>query len=247
MIVPSDESVEARPLQLYPNGSQVQNPMSVVAVSASQTQFKFTLRDYGVTIFIKKNVYHEYNFVLNQYNQDENRIGDIYMCKLKNLCFVRNITCHGCCYWFIFSVSFGTSVPLFIYNLIRFITLINIVNTMKYNRRNVPNVFEKMIYCKTLQKNNCYLEISSSFYTQNIQVLGISYESFALAYSRIANTSGSFTVRVMFYNDKFVDHYTQAPGYVCLDICLTSILLFLSLISAIISIYVSLNTLFQKI
>ena len=124
-------------------------------------KFEFSMKDVGIGVFVKANFYYEYNFFVEQYNEDINRINDKYMKKLKCLIFTTMPWC--CCYplWILFSIVVVFSVPTFIYNLFRFITLINIISTLKENKKNIPDPFQKMIYCKNLNMYNEYFRLTS--------------------------------------------------------------------------------------
>ena len=124
-------------------------------------KFEFSMKNITIRIFVKKNFYYEYNFFAEQYNHDANRVNNKYMKKLKCLIFTTMPCC--CCYplWILFSIVVVFSVPTFIYNLFRFITLINIISTLKENKKNIPDPFQKMIYCKNLNMYNEYFRLTS--------------------------------------------------------------------------------------
>ena len=204
--------------------------------------FEFSMKDITITVFVKENYYYMYNFFVNQYNEDENRIQDKYMKKLNCLFFTTFPCC--CCYvaWIIFSIVVLFSVPTFLYNLFRFLTLIRIIITLKENKINVPNPFQNMIYCKSLVGCNEYYLITTRIYTTELQRLGISLDCFNYVISSIDNSTQTINMRLMFYNDGLLRYYTGAPKAVCFDMCITTTLLLISLISAIATIAGVINT-----
>ena len=207
--------------------------LKIEAIKMMCQHFEFSMEDIGMSVFVKENYYYKYNFFVEQYNEDLNRIQDKYMKKLNCLFFTTMPCC--CCYitWFICSIVVLFSVPTFIYNLFRFITLINIISTLKENKINVPNPFQNMIYCNSLVKINDYYKITTRIYTAELEKLGISLDCFNYVISSFDNSSQTIDMDLMFYSDRFVRHYTRAPKAVCFDMCITTTLLLISLISAI--------------
>ena len=186
------------------------------------------MKDVGISVFVKKNFYYKYNHFVKQYNSKTNRIDEKYMKNLECLIF----TTLPCCYcyplWILFSIGIISSVPAFIYNLLRFITLIKIISTLKENKRNFPDPFQKMIYCKTLHGKNKYYRFTTKVYSNEIQQLGINIDCFNYVTRRIDESLMILGFELMFYNDTFVNYYTKAPKAVCFDMCITTTLLILS-------------------
>ena len=191
------------------------------------------MREVGIKSYVSQNFYKEYNYFVEQYNEDQNRIGENYMTKLKCLVFT-TMPC-ACCYcvWAGLSVGFGISVLTFFYNFFRFMTLIGIVYNLIVNKNKVPNPFKRMIYCKGLKNANAYYRITTDIYDHKIQELGVSIDSFHFALSQVQSSTQSLILDVMFYRDEFMDYYSLAPRVVCFDLCVTSTLLFFNTFCAI--------------
>jgi hypothetical protein len=206
---------------------------SIIAASVHSSQIGFVLKDISIAAFVKSNFYHEYNFFIEQYNNDINRVDDIYLKPLKLSIFTGLPSCGICSCWYFLSVCLFLSIPTFFYNLIRLILIIRCAYEVSKNNQVLKNPFQKMIYCKDLKKFNAYYEISSNQYTQDLFALGVSQENF---YALFAQYSSSYSrlgsIGIMFYTEAFANFYNHAPRKICFDIFLTSIFLFLSLIFA---------------
>ena len=187
--------------------------------------------EFSISVFVKENFYYLYNFFVQQYNEDVNRVDDKYMKKLKCLIFTTLPDWRYYVCWILCSIFPMVSVAAFIYNLLRFLTLIKIILTLKENKANIHNPFKKMIYCKTLLSANEYYFITTKIYTQEIQQLGVTIDCFNYVVNSFDESVITLGFKLMFYNDQFVRHYTRAPKAVCFDMCLTSTLLIISFIS----------------
>ena len=215
--------------------------LKIEAIKVISQQFEFSLKNNGISVFVKENYYYKYNFFVKQYNNKANRIENKYMKKLNCLFFTTMPCC--CCYiaWIIFSIVVYLSVPTFFYNLFRFLTLIRIIITLKENKINVPYPFQNMIYCQSLVGFNEYYILTTRIYTTELQRLGVDLDCFNYLISLIDNSSQTINMHIMFYNDRFVRHYTGAPKAVCCDMCITTVLLLISLISAVVSVIIVIN------
>ena len=212
--------------------------LEIKAAKLVSQELEFSMKDVGISTFVKENYYYEYNFFVEQYNNDVNRIRNKYMKKLNWLMFT-TMPCSSCYFiWIFCSLIVMFSVPTFIYNLIRFITLINIINTLKENKKNVPNPLENMIYCKGLVSVNEYYLITTRIYTTELKKLGISIDCFNYVISSVDNSSHAINLHLMFYRDQFAKFFTNPPKAVCFDMCITTTLLLISLISTILSIVI---------
>lgn len=169
------------------NYSHSEYDKSVQALSATARHFEFSMREVGIKSYVSQNFYEKYNYFVEQYNEDQNRI----MTKL--ICLVFKTMPCACCYcvWAGLSVGFGISVLTFFYNFFRFMTLIGIVYNLIVNKNKVPNPFKRMIYCKGLKDANAYYRITTDIYDHKIQELGVSIDSFHFALSQVQSSTQS--------------------------------------------------------
>lgn len=221
--------------QVYPTSQN----SHITSGRAVQAQAGLNIRDAGVSVTIANDKYIEYNFFVKQYNNDANRIGNVYMLPIPVSRTTRSFSCSGYICLILCAILLYLSIPTFVYLCFRFTYLIIIYRKVKRNKQFVPDPFKRMVYCPGISQVNIYLDITPNISIQELSVLGISTESFnvAAAQLRSQNFEGR-TVRVMFYNNQFASFCSNVSSDLGVKLCLAGVLLIVSFISALFSIII---------
>lgn len=188
---------------------QRQNPYEVsqrVGIGLEMTE----INPAGVNIeitsedaIVKKTPLDEYNFLIEQYNNDTNRIGDNYLEKVPTYsCF--NCSLCGTTFIIFLSIVPGLGIIAFIIGLSTLITLIKAILIVKKNRRKVPNLFKNMIYSKDIRSKNEYFKITTNYQITRLQAVALADQETSVLFGRIsADIQQGVPVQVMAYRNEF--------------------------------------------
>ena len=195
-------------------------------------------RDTGVRTTIRPCTYAEYNFFVQQYNSDTNRIDKLYLKKVPSWFFmdVRNKYRLGLAVILCF-IPFVCFLMLLL-SVIRLISLIMVIFTVKKNRALVSNPFFNMIYLEGINLVNEYITFTAiheitafagaAVITNNVAVMETSYAR--------ALHEGK-PVEIMFFKSTFWNYEKQVLSRISWRIILTIIMIGISAIMSYISIF----------
>ena len=214
--------------------------LQLTGANYTKASAEIDIKDVGVTTYVKQNYFSRYNFFVETYNNDCNRIENKYLSYLTTSTCARTCCPRICCLAVSGFIPF-ISIPISIIAICRLVVFCRIISIVNKNRRLVPNPFERMIYFSELNGcKNAYYDISSKINYQQLSVLGLSASQFNAAILRYKDgiIEGK-TIRVMFYKDGFKNYEGDVIKYMCLKIYYTSVLLVTSLAGTIFTILIA--------
>lgn len=202
---------------------------TIVGASLSSASVQLDIKNSGVNVQVKDDNFSRYNFFVRQYNETCNIVDNTNLAFIpvpKLLCTLR-----GCCPIWIFLLAICPCISFFIFILsIYFLIVLLIIFSKVYNNRcRVRDPFNRMIYCESSQFINEYIDVSAVVNYKELEVYGISTETFNLASARLRNDNiDGGTVRVMFYTSNFKKYETSVLSCMALKIIYFIILISLS-------------------
>lgn len=204
---------------INPNAAQVSPYYGVASIETTRINpAGLKIVNVSVDAHIRHTQLDHYNFVIDRYNEDGNRIGSTSLEKVPTFtCF--NCTGNGAVLIIAICLLPGTGIIALIIGLVTIINYIRAYTIVKRNREMVPNLFKNMVYIQNLQSVNEYYEITNINEIVRLQAFAAVTEDFSMLFARISSElQNGASVRVMAYSNEFFQYEQNALKATCCHI-----------------------------
>lgn len=182
--------------------------------------------------------FSEYNFFVEQYNNDTNRQGEVYMKKVPAFRIMLQprlwilIVCLGLC------VIPFTCFPMLALGIIRFGCCLMVRHIVRINKKIMPNPFKRMIKVPVVSNIgnilNGYYAITPIEFNQRLTGIGISTETINLFVAEFqTNFQRGEDIHVMLYSYEFEIYYNGVCHKMYIKDILSIAIIFLSTLSVV--------------
>ena len=170
-----------------------------------------TIEDASRHVNIKNNVYSRYNFFVEQYNEDCNRIGEIYMKKVPYVCFMDFQSKFTMGLAFIAAFIPFICFLMVIIGISRLILYFIVIYKVIENRARVKSPYKKMIYFSgDFDSCNAYFDINDIDAITNVNMVAAYTQDFLAFIGDIrSNLETTNAARIMIYTTDFIIYETD--------------------------------------